>query len=247
MDYMISKLQTSGYTVIKNAFDDSEIRKFREIVLNNQHLMKNTRPTKSSRHLAGFHRFQQFEALHCLMTNNPKIIAFLNYIYPNNSYITIGLSDITINRSQGWHTDLLRNQYSKYLDDDACWGINSGGVYKFLLYLQNGRSLEVAKGMHLVKTPLNDAELASDIANISTVSIPVELGDVVVMDIRLPHRGATEEEMASEEFELNPKILVSTVFGGNDYPLTYQMQRGNFARLMNWDQSPALFDSFRRV
>lgn len=232
----ISDLQKKGYTIIKNAFDDVAIKEFREIVEDNKDLMKNTRPTESSRHLAGFHRYPCLEHLHCSISNNPKIIEFLNQIYQKNSYITIGLSDITINRSQEWHTDLLRGEFSSYLDYKSCWDSHSSGVFKFLLYLQDGRSLEVAQGKHLVKTPLDDAALTSAIEDFSTVSVPVELGDVVVIDIRLPHRGTTEEQMQSKNLEVCPKILVSTVFGELDSPLTNQMQKGNFDRLMKWDQ-----------
>jgi primosomal replication protein N len=110
------------------------------------------------------------------------------------------------------------------------------------MYLQNGRSLTVAEGKHLVKTPLNDKDLMSVIANNPTVSIPVEAGDIVVMDIRLPHRGSTEEQMAREQVVLNPKILISTVFGGNDRRLTHQMMEGNLARLIDWDKRPEFSD-----
>jgi hypothetical protein len=236
MTSSISELRKKGYTIIKNAFDDVAIKEFRKIVQDNQYLMKNTRPVKSSRHLAGFHRYPQLEPLHCSITSNPKIVEFINQIYQKNSYITIGLSDITINRSQEWHTDLLRGEFSSYLDHKSCWGNHSGEVFKFLLYLQKGRSLEVAHGKHLVRTPMDDTALTNTIKDFSTVSVPVEPGDVIVMDIRLPHRGSTEEQMRGNKLEQCPKILISTVFGGIDSPLTHQMQKGNLARLMKWDQ-----------
>jgi hypothetical protein len=55
------------------------------------------------------------------------------------------------------------------------------------------------------------------------------------MDIRLPHRGSSEAELSNEEYDRNPKILVSTVLGGDGKPLTQAMERGNFERTVDWD------------
>lgn len=230
-----SQLQKKGYVVLEQVVSHDAIKEYREIILSNQNLMKNTRPTPSARHLAGFHRFAQFGSLHSALVQNRRIQEFFSRCNEHEEYIDIGLSDITINRSQCWHTDLLRGEFSRYLDEQACWGEQSGGVYKCLLYLQGGTSLEVAEGLHLTPTPLNDDQLEAFIHHAMTTCIPVESGDVIIMDIRLPHRGSTEAQMANKEFEVNPKILVSTVLGSADKPLTTQMKQGNADRQAKWD------------
>jgi hypothetical protein len=65
--------------------------------------------------------------------------------------------------------------------------------------------------------------------------IEVEAGDVVLMDIRLPHCGSTDEELDDPAFLSEPKILVSIVLGSEGRPLTRAMEAGNRERLRDWD------------
>jgi hypothetical protein len=67
-------------------------------------------------------------------------------------------------------------------------------------------------------------------------SIDVGAGDVILMDIRLPHRGSSEAELQSGEFLAAPKILISTVLGADRKPLTSAMEIGNSERLAHWDE-----------
>jgi len=232
----ISQLLETGCTIIKNAFTTSEVDNFRLKVLDNRALMKSTRPTPSSRHLAGFHRFPTLEPLHSAVTGNAKLAKFLEKLFLGDTPISIGLSDITINRSQPWHTDLLRGEFSQFVDEKACWDQNGGGVYKLLVYLQAGTSLRIAPGMHKDRTPLDDEELEHSLDHSSTCDVTADTGDVVVMDIRLPHCGADEQAMQRKSLEDNPKILISTVVGALQSPFTRQMQLGNMARMLDWDQ-----------
>lgn len=149
-------LKKHGFAVLPNLFNPEQIAYARKTVLDNMHLLKNTRPTVSSRHLAGFHRHPQFENLHAMLASNPGVCAFIRGALDDMEIVTIGLSDITINRSQEWHCDLLRGRFSTYLNDDVCWGPRGGGVYKALLYLQPGRTLATVPGSHLRRTSLED-------------------------------------------------------------------------------------------
>ena len=106
-------VKASGVGIVRSAFKLSDIRQARRTVLAHIDVMKNTRPTPSSRHLAGFHRFPALEPLHQLITGNRPIIEHLTRLL-GEDLRTIGLSDITINRSQPWHKDLLRGRFSHY-------------------------------------------------------------------------------------------------------------------------------------
>jgi len=227
-------LKKHGFAVLPKLFNPEQIAYARKTVLDNMHLLKNTRPTVSSRHLAGFHRHPQFEGLHAMLASNPGVCAFIRRALDDMEIVTIGLSDITINRSQEWHCDLLRGRFSTYLNDDVCWGPRGGGVYKALLYLQPGRTLATVPGSHLRRTSLEDDQCVIPKDPDSITHVHVNGGDVVIIDLRLIHRGSTEAEMQSLSLVDNPKILVSTVFGGVDYPLTNAMEVGNFHRLMAW-------------
>lgn len=230
----LMQLKSDGYTVLPGVFKYSQIELARNTVLENVHLMKNTRPTRSSRHLAGFHRYPQLEFLHCMISSHPDILAFMREVMVDMDVVTIGLTDITINRSQQWHCDLLRGSFSKYLNEEACWGAHGGGVYKALFYLQDGESLAVIPASHLSKVSLDNDLFAIPQDADTVVNVPVKAGDVVIIDIRLIHRGSTEEDMQALEFSNISKILISTVFGGTAYSLTHDMEVGNFHRLMAW-------------
>jgi hypothetical protein len=169
-----------------------------------------------------------------MLVTNSEIRSFINDALGGMDSVTIGLSDITINRSQEWHCDLLRGAFSSYLNEEVCWGPRGGGVYKALLYLQEGKSLATVPGSHARKTSLDNDQcvIPKDLDSISHVS--VNPGDVVIIDLRLIHRGSTEAEMQPLTLADNAKILISTVFGGVDYPLTNAMEVGNFHRLMAW-------------
>ena len=146
---------------------------------------------------------------------------------------SIGLSDITINRSQHWHTDLLRGKYEPYLNGVDIWGSECAGVYKLLMYLQDG-NLKIVRGSHRVPVSLENDEHAEPGDNADVVGVSFKAGDVVVMDIRTSHRGSTEDVFLSGVYDDDPKILVSTALGVDGGKLTDAMEFGNARRLMDW-------------
>ena len=77
----------------------------------------------------------------------------------------------------------------------------------------------------------------TDDSNVERVTVGP--GDVILMDIRLTHRGSTEEDMGKAEHAANPKLLVTTVCGGTNKPLTQAMELGNFKRMKDWDNKNA--------
>jgi hypothetical protein len=230
----VAELQEHGFTVCRKLFDRQTVDWARELVLENSGLYKNTRPTPSSRHLAGFHRFPELEPLHGLLKDNPDIQRVLDCVLDGQEARTIGLSDITINRSQNWHVDLLRGKYSLYLDDCPIWSSGGGGVYKILLYLNDSSNLKVIDGSHLRPIPLDNDYYAEPVDGQEVSSVAVEAGDVVIMDLRCSHRGADEAAYATGRWDDDPRILVSTVLGGLEHKLTEAMERGNFFRLLDW-------------
>lgn len=228
------QLAEQGFAVL-GGLSAAEVLDARQTVLEHAHLLKNTRPNASAGHLAGFHRYPGLEHLHALVSSNPNVLDVLKDAAGCPQMRSIGLSDITVNRSQHWHVDLLRGKYQPYLTPETCWGDNGGGVYKVLLYLQPGATLRVRPGAHLKPLALDDDRKSEPHSADDAVGVEVKAGGIVLMDIRLPHRGSSEEELSNPEFARNPKILISTVLGGDGMPLTDAMERGNFERLLDWD------------
>ncbi|WP_259057187.1 phytanoyl-CoA dioxygenase family protein [Methylohalomonas lacus] len=231
----MQQLRQDGITVLKGIFDYETVKNARDIILNNRSLFKNTRPTPSALHLAGFHRFPELESLHTLLTCNSIILKFLKNVVNGRRIRSIGLSDITINRSQPWHKDLLRGHYRTYLDSESLdWHQSSGSVFKLLFYLQDSASLKVVPGSHLFSTPLDDDTYSEPDENTSVLSIGVECGDIAIMDIRCSHCGSPESTYATGQWDNNPRILISTAMGDVSSRLTQAMEVGNFHRLMDW-------------
>ena len=231
-----NQIAKNGYCVLKSVFDNEKIDQFRLNAMSGKHLMGQTRAASHSYHLAGFHRFPHFAQCHAdLLCNSTINNALANY-FDEQSFYAIGLSDITVNRSQQWHTDLLRDKYREYLHEDSLWDTHTKGFIKALVYLQSGKSLRIIPGSHLQPTPLNDGELDVFARSATYVQLDVAAGDVVMMDIWAVHRGSTDDEMSASSLEQSPKILLSTVFGALNSPFSKSMELGNMHRMVAWDQ-----------
>lgn len=222
--------------MLPSVFSAEEIERFRAVTLGNLGLMGQTREVAHSYHLAGFHRFPALAALHGRIVSDRQIADFMSACFGAGAFDDIGLSDITVNRSQHWHTDLLRGRYSAFLDGGIAWAEPAGGCVKALIYLQDGASLQVVPGSHLEQSPLDDDLLESIAEKASPARVAVRAGDVVMMDIRLLHRGATDEDMARPELRETPKILCSTVFGSIGSAFSEAMRKGNAQRMADWDR-----------
>lgn len=227
------QLLSRGFVVLEG-LSNVAVQKARKCIIENAHLLKNTRPNVSSGHIAGFHRYPDLEPLHALVSSNPVVLDILRATSGCSLIRSIGLSDITVNRSQEWHVDLLRGRYQSHLTPEICWGPRGGGVYKALLYLQAGATLKVVPGAHTRPTALDDDRKCEPGSSAETEAVAVPSGGIVLMDIRLPHRGSSEEELRNTSAQ-DSKMLVSTVLVGDKLPLGEAMERGNFERLLDWD------------
>jgi len=230
----VNELKQSGFTVLRGVFSKQTVAEARQKVLTNRYLFKNTRPSPSAGHLASFHRFPALEDLHTLLTGNPVIQDCLKRALNGRDIRSIGLSDITINRSQPWHKDLLREKYESYLDGSLSWETDGAEVYKVLFYLQDGKSLRIIEGSHLEPIALDDDRKAEPQNADKVISVGVESGDIVIMDIRCSHAGADESVYASGKWDHEPYMVVSTAMGVVNGKLTQAMESGNFRRLMDW-------------
>lgn len=232
----INQLKKNGFCILSGVFNNLEINQMRDEVIAHLKNMAKTQNREQSYHLAGFHRYPSLFRLHSNLLSNQRINVALKNFYGAEDYITIGLSDVTINRSQHWHTDLLRGKYSSYLASTDPWDPQNIPCLKALVYLQAGKGLRVISGSHQIRTKLNDKDIYNELNLKNVQKVEVATGDVVLIDIRLIHRGSTEIEMNSPQLVSKPKILVSTVFGKVNVPITNAIQIGNFFRNIDWDQ-----------
>lgn len=233
---LISEFCDNGYTVLPAAVPEAVVNDARRTVQNNLDRMGQTRAAAHSYHLAGFDRFTVFGDLHASLSRNERVGDFLTSLYGSAGFREIGLTDITVNRSQQWHSDLLRGPYSGFLADVNPWAKGTVPCVKALLYLQSGKSLRIIPGCHLSETPLDDAEIKKKVEGNDVTQLSLSAGDVVMMDIRSVHRGSTDEEMSRASLAIDPKILVSCVFGANGSRFADAMEKGNQVRMSDWDK-----------
>lgn len=230
-----AQLGRDGFCILPKVLSPDTVAWMREKTRANVALMGQTRDCATSYHLAGFHRFSAFEGMARLIATNPTLRAFLDAHFTHEVWGEIGLTDITVNRSQHWHTDLLRGKYAQHLQEVDPWEQSHAPCIKALAYLQDGKSLRIVSGSHLDPTPLDDVAL-EDLANTETVTqLEVQAGDIVLMDIRALHRGSTDQEMTAPTLAVDPKILVSMVFGQTSSDFVRAMETGNARRMAEWD------------
>lgn len=153
-----------------------------------------------------------------LLKDNKKIQAALLDIFGNDNYRFCSHNDIGINRVVGWHKDKLNREYAKYQSHNI-WKSHQGQsheIVKVLIYLQdhsnNKDGLQVVPKSHL--TPKIEPKKA--------VILQPKLGDVIVFDQRISHRGMKKQVK-------DKRILVSFGFGKNNI-FTDEFEKGTVLR-----------------
>jgi hypothetical protein len=138
-------------------------------------------------------------------------------------------NDIGLNRIVNWHKDTLNNQYKIYQKTDI-WKENINGdkheIYKFLIYLQDHRNNK--DGLTLIEESHLNPTI--NINNSKLKYINSTVGDVIIFDQRITHRG---------QFEINnnnniDRILISLGFGKNNI-FTKEFEEGTIKR--QYDQN----------
>jgi len=228
----LENLRANGYALITGAMSLNDVDQARSLIKNNLNHFYKTRHHIYSGHLPDFCSNLSLAALNDLLLKNLKLNNYLNI--DKNEYEDIGLNDITLNRSQDWHTDLLRGKYKNFLNDDLCWYKNDGVVYKILWYLQDGESLKVLSGQHTKPRPLESDIYAQPLEKDLITQVKVKSTDLVVMDLRLPHRGSSDSELEHIQSFDASKILVTTVVGKMGHELSNAMKIGNKERTNDW-------------
>ncbi|MBL4820900.1 MAG: phytanoyl-CoA dioxygenase family protein [Gammaproteobacteria bacterium] len=225
------ELAEKGLVVLPSIYSKEIIQDIRSQIFDNLSLLRNTRATEPSLHLAGFHRYPEFENLHSLISCNETVSDFLKFVLNGQSVRNIGITDITINRSQCWHKDLLRGPYASFLEPDVIWN-PLGEVFRILMYLQDSSSLKFIPGSHLEPISLNSDDHAIPNDESKITPVPVRAGDLVIMDVRTTHRGA--EEKGFKPTNTDHSMLVATALGADESVLSDQLEIGNSYRLRDW-------------
>lgn len=214
------KILEDGYVIIPSLFSDNEISIFKEEVNtflknNKNNLMKNA----SGISIPDFIKHNEFKNTKNVITNE-KLNNILKNIFDTdeNGYRFCSHNDIGINRIVGWHKDKLNGAVSKYETVDI-WGKHDEEkheIVKVLTYLEDHSNdndgLKIVPKSHLTKhiNPNNFIQLKP------------KLGDTVIFDQRITHRGMIKQVFGQ-------RILVSFGFGKNNI-FTDNFEKGTVIR-----------------
>lgn len=209
------ELEENGYFILKNIFTESEINNYKQIILK---YIKNKKTITNAGGITipDFIKNKDLEEVSSIK-DNEKINEVLKNIFDNN-YRFCSHNDIGINRIVGWHKDKLNGKYSKYETKDI-WSIHNNEkheIVKVLIYLQdhtnNNDGLKVVPKSHLNR----------EIKIKNNILLQPQIGDVIIFDQRLTHRGM--EKQIKEK-----RILVSFGYGKNNI-FTDNFEKGTILR-----------------
>lgn len=212
----IEHYRNKGFILVKNVFTQNNIEEFKNEVLT---FTKNNKTIKNAGGITipDFLKYKQFKKT-SEIKNNVKIHKVLKEIFCGDDYRYCSHNDIGINRIVGWHKDKLNGVYSKYETVDIWSELNGKKheIVKVLIYLEdhsnNNDALKIVPKSHLVK-------------NIDTkgfIQLKPTIGDVLIFDQRITHRGMNKQVKGS-------RILVSFGFGKNNI-FTDNFEKGTIMR-----------------
>jgi hypothetical protein len=210
------KIKLDGYLVLKNIFSKEELLECQSEICN---YIENNKAFKkiSEISIPDFIKSSQLEKTTKLKDNEQIHIA-LKDIFDGIDYRFCSHNDIGINRIAGWHKDKLNGAVAKY-ETVNIWKEHNGQkheIVKVLIYLETHENND--DGLKLV--PRSHLNPKKDTSN--HIQLNPELGDVIIFDQRITHRGM-------ERQVIYPRILVSFGFGKNNI-FTDNFEKGTIIR-----------------
>lgn len=211
-------IESDGYIHLKNIYSKELLQKCNEEILNYNN-NNNTFESGSGYSIPDFVNNDKLKLIASLKYNN-ILKEILDKIFLSNDYRFCSHNDIGINRIVGWHKDKLNGNVEKYQVHNIWEDFeeNKFKIIKVLIYLQdhsnNNDALKVIPRSHL--TPEYNQN------NINFVQLKPSLGDVIIFDQRITHRGMMYQT-------IYPRILVSFGFGANNI-FTDEFEKGTKIR-----------------
>jgi ectoine hydroxylase-related dioxygenase (phytanoyl-CoA dioxygenase family) len=209
------KLENDGYFILQNVFTKYEINLYRDEILD---YVQNTKTIKNGGGITVPDFIKKKELKNTsLIKNNEKILSVLDILF-NKNYRFCNHNDIGINRVVGWHKDKLNGEVSKY-ETHNIWKEYNGEkheIVKVLIYLEDHSNDN--DGLKLVP----NSHLVPHIKTEGWIQLKPKIGDVVIFDQRITHRGMAKQVP-------NPRILISLGFGKNNI-FTDNFERGTVTR-----------------
>ena len=207
-------LNEDGFLVLKGFFDTTLLTQCRDEVL--QYIRKYPQIQNADGiTIPDFIQKPYLSFTSSLKDSNELLHTLQNLVFQDSNFRFCSHNDIGINRIVGWHKDKLNGPYSKF-ERNPIWSSANGEtheIYKVLIFLNNQNEFRLVRGSHLQEK--------IDASN--SIPIHTELGDVLIFDQRITHRGA------EKHYSSGDRILVSFGFGKNNC-FTDNFEQGTIQR-----------------
>lgn len=214
--FLHNKIIDDGYVILKNIFTKIELIKCQNEIYNY------IKTNKTFKNAGGITIPDFIKRKELILTkklkNNSKIHDALKDIFRGDDYRFCSHNDIGINRVVGWHKDKLNGEVSKY-ETVNIWSEHNGEkheIVKVLIYLESHNNNN--DGLKLVPK----SHLTAKINSWGYIQLNPEIGDVIIFDQRITHRGMERQVKY-------PRILISFGFGKNNI-FTDNFEKGTIVR-----------------
>ena len=196
------ELATKGYTIVKGLLTKEAVEAARKATLD-YFETEATLDNANGKYLPDFLNVEELSAVGALR-NIPKLLQILSECFDGKPYRFCGHCDIGVNRVvSGWHKDLLNGAFVHYQKHDPWLPLPNGETYKIVkvaIYLEDhsadDSALQVVPGSHLRR----------DLGTAGAIRLRPEIGDVIIFDQRITHRGMERQVDGA-------RILISYGFG----------------------------------
>jgi len=193
-------LRKNGYVIVQNVFSSQQVSQLRSDII--QYFSNGGGfANAGGRAKPDWIKDPKCKSLMWILNYDPLKRILTEFIGEN--YEFLHHNDIHINRVVGYHKDRLSGAGAKFEKLNPWQTINgeTQQIYKVNIYLQDHsndeHALKVKEGTHLTE---------KDSPNTKTISINPGLGDIVLFDQRITHRG-------QERHYGKPRILISLGYG----------------------------------
>ncbi len=214
------QITDQGYAILNDVFTKEELASCENEI---NHYIRNNSTFKNAGGIS-IPDFIKKKELYktSLLKDNKKIQTALLDIFGSDNYRFCSHNDIGINRVVGWHKDKLNGEYAKYQSHNI-WKSHQGQsheIVKVLIYLQDHTNNK--DGLQVVPRSHRGHQAKKVIHQAKKVILQPKLGDVIVFDQRITHRGMEKKVKGS-------RILVSFGFGKNNI-FTDEFEKGTMLR-----------------
>lgn len=212
-----TKIKEDGYVILTNVFTEDQIINFRNVIHRYcANKFKNIHG-KSIIDPINKHPIKEIN----IIKNNTIINNALTEIFNTNDYRFCQHNDIGIDRIVGWHKDKLNGVYSNFQKIDI-WNTYQNQeheIVKVAIYLQNHDT--DMDGLRIIPKSHLNRHISID----NPIHIDIKIGDVLIFDQRITHRGP-------KNIQKKRRTLISLGFGKNNI-FTDQFQLGTEMRQKN--------------